>query len=340
MGTGTALLGLRGVLPYLLTHGLSNLLSLASFVVLWRAGQALTGRHFATREQITVFLIGGAAIIWFSSSDQHAQQRVASYFLASAWIATRSGLNCFRRLKRESLHAAAWALLASGWTIAGIFVWRAVLGLTSQVQIEFNYASDTHNSMALVAMVTVFTVNMVFAAVIFGRLTAELELQSRRDSLTGLPNRRDIVESLTVEWERYMRSGAVFSVACLDIDHFKAVNDSYGHAAGDAVLVAMAQKLNRQLRPGDHLGRSGGEEFLALLVGCDPAQALVAAERLRLAVFNKTELHPGADQRLTISIGVATASAADRSADALLARADAALYLAKAGGRNQVCQAA
>ncbi|MBK6853891.1 MAG: GGDEF domain-containing protein [Burkholderiales bacterium] len=339
MGTGTALIGLRGILPYVLTHPVSNIVSLASLIMLWRAGQALTARQAATREQIAIFLAGAAAIAWYSGSLQTAQHRVASYFVATAWIASRSGWNAYRGLRAESLHAAARTLLVAGWAMAALFAWRALVGLTGQAQIEFNHASDTNNSMALLVMVAVFTVNTVFAAVIFGRMTAELERQSRRDSLTGLPNRRDIVESLDVEWQRYQRSGVVFSVACLDIDHFKTVNDSHGHAAGDAALIAVSNKLERQVRPGDHLGRSGGEEFLAVLVGCDAAQAQVAAERLCLAVANEPGLHPGIDRRLTISIGVATASPADRSAEALLARADAALYQAKAEGRNRVCQA-
>jgi diguanylate cyclase (GGDEF)-like protein len=339
MGTGTALIGLRGILPYLLTHPVSNIVSLASLIMLWRAGQALTARQAATREQLAIFVAGAAAIAWYSGSAQTAQHRVASYFLATAWIASRSGWNAYRGLRTESLHAAARTLLVAGWAMAALFIWRAVVGITGQAQIEFNHASDTNNSMALVVMVAVFTVNTVFAAVIFGRMTAELERQSRRDSLTGLPNRRDIVESLDIEWQRYKRSGVVFSVACLDIDHFKSVNDSHGHAAGDAALIAVSNKLERQVRPGDHLGRSGGEEFLAVLVGCDAAQAQVAAERLCQAVSNEPGLHPGIDQRLTISIGVATVRPDDRSTDALLARADAALYQAKADGRNKVCQA-
>ncbi|MEY2690690.1 MAG: hypothetical protein RL375_4890 [Pseudomonadota bacterium] len=339
MGLGTALLGLRGTLPYLLTHPLSNILSLASFVVLWRACQALIDEKETTREQVAVFLIGATAISWFSTSASFAQHRVASYFLATAWIASRSGWRAFKGLRREALALPAWALLASAGTIAAMFVWRAISGLTGQAQIELSYASDANNTLALVAMVTVYTVNIMIAAVIFGRMTAELERQSRRDSLTGLPNRRDIVESLNIEWARYQRSGVPFSLACLDIDHFKAINDSHGHAAGDEVLIAVAQRMNRQLRPGDRLGRSGGEEFVALLCGCEPPQALAAAERLRLAVCDTAALRPGIDQHLTISIGVATACPADSSADALLARADAALYRAKAAGRDRVCQA-
>jgi hypothetical protein len=91
MGVGTALVGLRGVLPYPLTYPFANLLSLGAFVVLWRAAQALTAKRFSTREQAAVLLIGGALILWFGRSALHGQQRVSCYFLAGAWIALRGG---------------------------------------------------------------------------------------------------------------------------------------------------------------------------------------------------------------------------------------------------------
>jgi diguanylate cyclase (GGDEF)-like protein len=337
MGVGTALVGLRGNQPYLLTHALSNLVSLLAFVVLWHAGQALTGKRYSTAEQLAVLLLGGGLILSFGREAQHAQERVACYFLASAWVAARGAWQAFQRLREEAQKVAAWALLATGWTTAALFIWRAAVGLTTNERIEFDHHSDTTNTLALVLMVAVFSLNMVFAQIVFGRMTRALEKLSRHDALTGLFNRRAILEALQVEWDRCARSGVAFSVACLDIDHFKAVNDACGHAAGDAVLVAVAQRISEHLRPGDCVGRSGGEEFLVVLNGCVAAEALVAAERLRAAMAAMPRPGLTGISPLTISIGVATASAADRSGAALLARADAALYRAKAAGRNTVC---
>jgi diguanylate cyclase (GGDEF)-like protein len=339
MGLGTALIGLRGLLPYWVAYPLSNLLTLTSFVVLWRGAQALTGKRWSTREQLAVLLVGGGLILWFGQSAQQGQERVACYFLATAWIAARGGWQGFERLLDEGLKAAALGLLAAAWGIAAMFVWRAAAGLGSGVRIELDHSSGTTHTLALVSMMVAFSINMVFAQIIFGRATAELERLARDDGLTGLFNRRAIVAALETEWQRFRRSGQVFSVACIDLDHFKAVNDAFGHAAGDAVLVGVAARLRAQLRPGDHLGRSGGEEFLVVLAGCDRAEALRAAERLRCAIGDAQGLHPAAAQRLTISLGVATAHPADGKAETLLARADDALYRAKRDGRNTVCEA-
>jgi diguanylate cyclase (GGDEF)-like protein len=339
MGVGTALVGLRGRLPYLVTNPLSNLLSLLAMVVLWHAGQSLTGKRYSTVEQLLVLLVGGSLIIGFGGDPEQGQERVACYFLAAAWVASRGAWQAFQRLRAEALQVAAWALLATGGTTSALFVWRAIVGITSQEPIEFDYHSDTTNTMALVLMVGVFSLNMVFAQVVFGRMTRALEKLSRHDALTGLLNRRAIDEALQTEWDRFRRSDVAFSVACIDIDHFKSVNDGWGHATGDSVLVAVARRIGQHLRPGDCVGRSGGDEFLVVLSACVAEEAGVAAERLRAAV-DALPLAAGEGRLvLSVSIGVATATAADRTAEAVLLRADAALYRAKDAGRNTVCAA-
>jgi diguanylate cyclase (GGDEF)-like protein len=119
----------------------------------------------------------------------------------------------------------------------------------------------------------------------------------------------------------------------LDADHFKAINDRYGHAGGDRVLAALAHGIGARLRPGDVLGRVGGEEFLVLLPHTDLATATALAEALRAHVASQPH---GLAQAVTVSIGVAVRDAADGDADALIRRADRALYEAKRTGRNRV----
>lgn len=339
MGIGTALVGLRGMLPYFVAYPFANLLSLGAIVVLWRAGQAITGPRYSSREQLVVLLVGAALILWFGRSAASGQQRVVSYFLASGWVAVRGGWQSYFRLRAEALRVAALALLATSWTTAALFFWRAAVGLTSDVRIELNDPSDTSSTLALILMVAVFSLNMVFAQIVFGRTTAELKRLSRHDSLTGLYNRRAAFDVLQTEWKRFVRTGVAFSVACIDIDHFKAVNDAFGHAAGDVVLSKVAQRLRQHARPGDTIGRIGGEEFLIVLNGCDAQEAGVAAERFCLAIGEMDGLHPAAGQRITISVGVATSSHDDVAFDDVLARADKALYDAKSAGRNVVRQA-
>jgi len=168
---------------------------------------------------------------------------------------------------------------------------------------------------------------------------AQLRSQARIDAKTGLLNAAAWRSEATIQFARAQRAGSPVALAIADLDHFKNVNDTHGHLAGDAVLAATAATLRRSLRSGDLLGRFGGEEFTILLPQADAADAAQVAERLRdsLAAQAMLDGRPGGPVRVTISVGVATtASPAARDLTDLLAAADAALYQAKASGRNAV----
>jgi diguanylate cyclase (GGDEF)-like protein len=169
-----------------------------------------------------------------------------------------------------------------------------------------------------------------------GRQLADLALASRRDALTALPNRRAFEEDLAREAARAARTAAPLSLVALDVDRFKAVNDERGHAAGDAVLRAVAARAAAAIRAGDLLARVGGEEFAILLPGADLARAAEAAERIRAALAALPVEAAGHAVAITASFGCA-ALAPGEPPDALLARADARLYEAKRAGRNRVC---
>jgi diguanylate cyclase (GGDEF)-like protein/PAS domain S-box-containing protein len=167
-------------------------------------------------------------------------------------------------------------------------------------------------------------------------LEEQLRELATRDSLTGAANRRHFVELLERERGRCQRSGGKLSLCMLDADHFKRVNDGYGHVAGDHVLQAIAAAAQSQLRTADVLGRLGGEEFGILLPDTDLRGAAVLAERVRAAVARARV--PSGDAReieVTISIGVAQLQG-DEPFESLLQRADRALYVAKDRGRNCV----
>jgi diguanylate cyclase (GGDEF)-like protein len=167
------------------------------------------------------------------------------------------------------------------------------------------------------------------------RLEHELERLATYDELTGLRNRRSLLACLQSELERQQRYACGVSVLVIDVDHFKSVNDCHGHAAGDTVLQRVSQGMLAVMRDVDVLGRTGGEEFAAVLPQTDPAGALRVAERLRAAVA-ALDLDLGeAVLRVTVSVGAASAWP-DASVKDLLARADRALYAAKHGGRNRV----
>ncbi len=164
----------------------------------------------------------------------------------------------------------------------------------------------------------------------------KLREQATHDGLTGLWNRGMVLERLTIELERGSRDRQPVSIAMADIDHFKSINDSHGHAAGDAVLREAAQRMRSVLRAYDGLARYGGEEFLMLLPGCDTESALEIAERARLAVASEPAHTEAAALAVTISVGIASTVAADVDPATLIAAADEALYRAKAKGRNRV----
>lgn len=164
----------------------------------------------------------------------------------------------------------------------------------------------------------------------------ELERLAVTDELTGLPNRRKAIEVLETELNRHLRSGASLSVAMLDIDNFKSINDSFGHAAGDEVLAEVAIRLSGVVRDYDLVARIGGEEFLVIAPETDREGAFVLAERLRTAIAQTPFGPTGQSLAVTVSAGVTTAHESDGNIDPLLARADQALYDAKRRGRNRV----
>lgn len=178
---------------------------------------------------------------------------------------------------------------------------------------------------------------LVLVTLVVLDLLRRLQRASRQDALTGLLNRGAITTALDEALRLAQRRAAPLSVVLLDMDHFKRLNDRHGHAAGDQALRQLATLLGRQLRASDLAGRYGGEEFLLVLRDADTAGATLLAERLCRALAEEPMHWQGAALPLSASLGLACwRGASAESAEALLARADAALYAAKADGRNLV----
>jgi diguanylate cyclase (GGDEF)-like protein/PAS domain S-box-containing protein len=173
----------------------------------------------------------------------------------------------------------------------------------------------------------------------FYRLKEELARQATTDELTGVRNRRSLLETARQEFSRATRYSQPLSVLMLDIDHFKAINDSYGHDVGDKVLRAVADACRRELRDSDILGRLGGEEFGVVLPSTTRDGAVAVAERLRSHIdAMRLGGDWGSDIAPKVSVGVACMQGTTRI-EAVLKLADQALYAAKAAGRNRVCTA-
>ena len=165
------------------------------------------------------------------------------------------------------------------------------------------------------------------------RLKETLAQQARTDPLTGLNNRRAFSEALEREYLRLRRTGKPLSLLAVDVDHFKQINDNYGHAAGDEALRQLGELLPRIVRAYDSVGRIGGEEFGVLMPDCNSIQAMGRANALRAAVYSESQMW---GHQVTVSVGIATVPDSAGSVEELQIAADSALYRAKDAGRDRV----
>lgn len=182
-----------------------------------------------------------------------------------------------------------------------------------------------------------------FATAVFNEMVIELKQNQTKleqlattDPLTGLNNRKQVMTTLRGHYEYFRRYKTEFSVLMLDVDHFKNINDTYGHQAGDTVLKQVALIFQKNLRNVDSAGRYGGEEFLVILAESTEDEAIQTAERIRKAVENHIFTHEGQEIRLCISIGIGRIREQDGDEQKVVKRADMSLYRAKEEGRNRV----
>mgnify|MGYP001809990836 CR=1 FL=1 len=272
---------------------------------------------------------------WFTLADPNtAGLRAgtsAAAFALSAMLA-REMLFQFKGGGRAHMLGGGLAVLICLITLA-----RAVSALRGDPLALGALALDWDERVFFVVSYIVATMSALnFAMLSNDAFNGELRRMASSDPLTGLPNRRCLVERGADEARRARRYRRPLAVAVIDLDHFKAVNDAFGHAAGDEALLETARVCRTALRDVDLFARLGGEEFVALLPETGPAEALAAAERLRAAIALIGVA--ASDRRLTASVGVACLQDGE-SFDFLLARADEAMYRAKKAGRNRVCVA-
>jgi diguanylate cyclase (GGDEF)-like protein len=248
---------------------------------------------------------------------------MASVMGAHAWL--------FFRQRGHSLGRRFTVLALGAMTLVFALRWLHALGWTEDDGHLFapEEVQSVYMSSYTVLLLLV-TVGLVLLA--SERMREVFEYQAAHDTLTGAFNRRAVLDHLTQELARSQRYQGVFSVLMLDLDHFKHVNDRYGHQVGDELLKQFVKRVGSMLRPNDVLGRLGGEEFLVVLPETSPAAAQATAERILLVVAQESETLPVC----TASIGVTSWLPLDRTADDIVARADRAMYTAKGNGRNRV----
>jgi diguanylate cyclase (GGDEF)-like protein len=165
-----------------------------------------------------------------------------------------------------------------------------------------------------------------------------LEQELLLDPLTGIYNRRAYDKHIKEELQRYHRYDHQFSLLLFDVDHFKHINDTYGHAIGDLCLKEIINRIRTILRESDFLARVGGEEFVVILPATGEAQAVDVAEKVRKAVEKTEFIHDQDTLPITISVGVTAVQSTDHAPNTLFSRVDKAMYEAKNSGRNRVVQ--
>jgi diguanylate cyclase (GGDEF)-like protein len=228
-------------------------------------------------------------------------------------------------LARSARAVISLALLGTVLNVAGVVMSMSGTPL---------YAVLVNHLMSGILVCIVASIALAHLAV-GDRLRGSLRNAAFRDPLTRLYNRRYVFKVFRDELKRYRRYADPFSVMLIDADHFKKINDRFGHRAGDTALKAIADACRKSVRDIDTVGRFGGEEFIILLPHTKAADAAIVAERLRAAMLENRIVWQGEQLEVTLSLGVAEAGLHADSFDDLITAADYALYTAKKGGRNR-----
>jgi diguanylate cyclase (GGDEF)-like protein len=328
-GLAFLLLANAGRVPTWLSAWVANALGAAGVALFFVAIRQFLGRGFSRRG-----LAAMVALVTAVGGLLGADYSVATIFngfvygglqLLNGWVLWRRPQAELRRVQRVValcylLMGVVLPLRAAGLLLAGTHIDYLNLPISGQEPIY------------VFGFLFIVITNLGFLLLCKMRAETEVRQQAMTDGLTGLANRRALNEALAHALAIAERRQQPFAVLMADVDHFKVINDRFGHRAGDATLAAFAQRLRNALRAQDQPFRYGGEEFCMLLPDTDAAGALVLAERLRLSVALPAA---GAAQALSASFGAAVWQPGD-AADTLFSRADRALYRAKALGRDRV----
>ena len=329
------LLALRGNIPNLLGYQTADLLLVMSAAAGRHASELFFDQPARRLEHGAVLALAALAVALTGTAVQNEAWRVAAVCWLIAFTAARAVWVVHGSMAREFGRTLTLSLHIPTLLVAVGLAWRGAAALSGNVQ-AIQYGSDhlVNELLSLLLLVAASFLSLVYGGMLMARLVRRLRDMALKDTLTGLLNRRAAQELLEREWTAYRQKDLPFCVLMIDIDHFKHINDAYGHAVGDKVLAGLAARLREGTRPSDHAARMGGEEFLVFLPQTELASAQAAAERLRqhIALWTLEPEHLS----VTVSIGVAQAAPEDEAFDDLLIRADRALYAAKAEGRNRV----
>lgn len=327
---GGLMVAARGQLPDLVSISVSSLLLWCGLYLAYVGTQHFFG--ITPRVWPWMTLIIGLTLVqaWFTVVDPYYYMRMVLTTVVTAFL---SGMHAYAIFRQRSITFARALAISVLLFLCAIQLMRLVTahGVSFPDNAEFFDASTAQVIYITSFSFTVllFSISLVLMAT--DRLRTELEHLATHDSLTNALTRRHMNEFCEQELERCRRHGRSVAVLLMDLDHFKVVNDTYGHHTGDRALVNFVTKVNAALRRPDQLGRFGGEEFVAILPETSLEEAVSVAERIR-------EFCAEADPEpyCTVSIGVTTNQKDSDTLETLMKRADAAMYRAKANGRNRI----
>ena len=328
--------GLRDLAPVWVSEVLSNALVLPGWMIFDYAIVRAAGKQPPVKLGIAICALAVGSAAWHSLvSPNHAAQ-VLTQNLVFAFFDLYAAYACSKVV--EAGRVLTFRLIAVLLAFLGMTcLWRMVGGV---FDIAPAFAQAPQRTLLVAASMFAFLmIVMLLALQTSQNLQGEINDQARRDMLTGAFNRRAFDEFVNREWSRSVRRDDPFSLLTIDIDHFKKFNDQHGHQTGDATLVQVSNAAQAALRADDIWCRYGGEEFIALLPNTTIEQALTVAERLRCSVAATMIATKKGLLKVSVSVGVAERSTTQAHWSEVLAASDAALYRAKAAGRNQVAAA-
>ena len=320
----------RGHLPDLVAISVSSLLMWLGVYLTLRGTQ----RFFGVTPNGLPWLICIAAMsgvqVWFTLVQPSYHMRL---ILTTLVVAGLSGAHAWLIFRQRPLSPAQGLALGVLLLLTAAQLVRLVTSFSDSFSEKIEFFDTSGLQLFYIASFSFALLLFAISAVLMAteRLRIELERIANHDSLTHAFTRRYMDTWCNAELSRCRRHGRNMAVLMLDLDHFKKINDTYGHPVGDQTLIRFVTQVNILLRPPDMLGRYGGEEFLLLLPDTSEATALVVAERIR-AACEQTQTEP----RFTVSIGLTTIQGNSDTLETLTARADQAVYQAKAQGRNRV----
>jgi len=336
---GCILLAVQRLMPPEIVLPLAHGMLFLGVTGYWRALRQFYG--FAEAPLLLLpAALGVMGVVWFTAIEPSQSGRILT--VAAVWSLIVIGCIATLLAPRARDSAISRRVLTGVFLAVALVIVVAALvfGLPSGLRALIGEASWINLIAPMIAAMLPVAGTTAFLQLCSERIRRQWEHAASTDHLTGLANRRTLAVAGERRLQRARLLGQSLTVAVIDIDHFKSINDRFGHEVGDQALQHVAGRIEAACRGLDLAGRQGGEEFLALLVGVDGEPARRAGERIREAVEAQPFLVNGHRLTITVSLGLASLASVDRSLDDLLRRADRALYAAKAAGRNRVVDAA